>query len=108
MTFGNSRTAWTGLAITMAAAALAFWLFDALPFQDLPVHAGILAMRQRYAASAFEQRYYEVGSSLGPYSLFLWVGNAFGAVLGPLRATRLLGTLPVLGTPLALILARRL
>jgi hypothetical protein len=103
----EGRVVWIALGITMLAGALVFWLFEALPFQDLPAHAGILAMRHRYAESAFEQRYYKLGSSIGPYSLFLWLGELFDAGLGPLGATRALGTLPVLTTPLALLFARR-
>jgi hypothetical protein len=91
----------------MALGVLAFWAFDALPFQDLPAHAGILAIRERYAASAFDQHYYKLGPILGPYALFLGLGDVLAHVLRPLGAVRALATLPVLATPLALLFARR-
>jgi hypothetical protein len=101
------RLAWFGLAAAMLLGALVFWAFDALPFQDLPAHAGLIAMRQRYAESAFEQRYFKLGSLVGPYSVFLWLGALLDRLVGPLAAVRVLGTLPVLATPLALLYARR-
>jgi len=91
----------------MTAGVLVFWLFDALPFQDLPAHAGLIAMRHAYAGSAFEQRYYKLGSFLGPYSIFLALGELFDRALGPLGAVRALGSFPVLATPAALLFARR-
>jgi hypothetical protein len=91
----------------MAAGSLTFWLFDALPFQDLPAHAGLIAIRHRFAESAFDQRYYKLGSIIGPYAVFLELGALLRHVVGPLRAVRVLGTLPVLATPLALLFGRR-
>jgi hypothetical protein len=91
----------------MALGVAVFWAYGALPFQDLSAHAGLVAMRHRYAESAFEQRFYAKGSLVGPYSLFLGLGEFFERAVGPLRAARALGTLPVLATPLALLYARR-
>jgi hypothetical protein len=90
----------------MVAGALVFWLFDALPFQDLPAHAGILALRRRFGASPFEQRYFVVAPHLGPYTLFRFLGDALVAPLGPVGAMRAIATLPMLATPLALLWAR--
>jgi len=95
------------LVVVTLAAASAFWLFDALPFQDLPAHAGILAMRQRFAESAFEQRYYKLGTEVGPYAVFLVLGDLFARLVGPTGAVRALATMPVLATPAALLYARR-
>ncbi len=102
-----ARAAWVGLGAVGLVAALVFWAFDALPFQDLPAHAGLIAMRHRYAESAFEQRFYVLAPHIGPYSLFRFLGETFTRVIGPVAAVRMLGTLPVVATPLALLFARR-
>lgn len=102
-----SRLAWALLGVVGLAAVLVFWSFDALPFQDLPAHAGLIALRHRYADSPFEQRFYVLAPHIGPYSLFRFLGEAFSRVVGPLGAVRALGTLPVIATPLALLFARR-
>jgi hypothetical protein len=88
------------------AAALVFWLFDALPFQDLPAHAGLIAMRHRFAGSPFEQRFFVLAPHLGPYSLFRSLGDLLVAPLGPLGAIRAIATLPVVATPFAVLWAR--
>ncbi|MBX3260842.1 MAG: hypothetical protein KIS78_09180 [Labilithrix sp.] len=96
-----------GLGAVMIAAVSVFWVFDALPFQDLPAHAGLIAMRHRFETSAFEQRFYVLAPHIGPYSLFRFLGEAFVRVSSPIDAVRALGTLPVLATPLAMLFARR-
>jgi hypothetical protein len=98
---------WVGLGLLGVASALVFWLFEALPFQDLPAHAGLISMRHRFAESAFEQRYFVLAPHLGPYSLFRFVGEELVQLVGPLSTVRLLGTLPMLATPMALLFARR-
>ena len=99
--------AWAGLGVVMGAAVLVFWSFDALPFQDLPAHAGLIAMRHRFSTSGFEQRFFVLAPHIGPYSLFRFLGEGFVRVVGPIGAVRALGTLPVVATPLAMIFARR-
>ncbi|MBX3206467.1 MAG: hypothetical protein KF764_15440 [Labilithrix sp.] len=96
-----------GLGAVMLVAVSVFWVFDALPFQDLPAHAGLIAMRHRFETSAFEQRFYVLAPHIGPYSLFRFLGEAFVRVIGPVDAVRALGTLPVVATPLAMLFARR-
>ena len=96
-----------GLGAVMIVAASVFWVFDALPFQDLPAHAGLIAMRHRFETSAFEQRFYVLAPHIGPYSLFRFLGEVFVRLSGPIDAVRALGTLPVLATPLAMLFARR-
>ncbi|MDP9152255.1 MAG: hypothetical protein M3O36_20210, partial [Myxococcota bacterium] len=66
----RSKLAWRRLALgtVTVAAALVFWVFDALPFQDLPAHAGFIALRHRYLASAFDRRFFVLAPHLGPYS----------------------------------------
>ena len=101
------RAAWLGLGALTIAAVLVFWVFDALPFQDLPAHAGLIALRHRYRASPFEQRFFIVAPHLGPYSLFRFLGEVLVVPLGPIGAIRAIATLPVVATPLALLWARR-
>lgn len=96
-----------GLAAVMLVATSVFWAFEALPFQDLPAHAGLIAMRHRFETSAFEQQFYVLAPHIGPYSLFRFLGEAFVRVIGPVGAVRALGTLPVIATPLAMLFARR-
>jgi hypothetical protein len=97
---------WLGLAAMGIAAALVFWLFDALPFQDLPAHAGLIALRHRLSSSPFEQRFFVFAPHIGPYSLFRFLGETLLERLGPVGAVRALATLPVIVTPLALLWAR--
>jgi hypothetical protein len=97
---------WLGLGAAGLAGTLVFWLFDALPFQDLPAHAGLIAMRHRFGASAFEQRFFVLAPHIGPYSLFRFLGELFVRVIGPVGAVRAIATLPVLATPLALLYGR--
>lgn len=103
----RTRAAWIGLGAVGLVAVLVFWVFDALPFQDLPAHAGLIALRHRFAQSAFEQRFFVLAPHIGPYSLFRFLGEGFVRVIGPLGAVRALATLPVIATPLALLFARR-
>jgi hypothetical protein len=98
---------WLLAGALTTAAVLVFWLFDALPFQDLPAHAGLIALRHRFDASAFEQRYFVVAPHLGPYSLFRFLGDVLVVPLGPVGAIRAIATLPTVATPLALLWARR-
>ena len=102
----RERLAWIGLAVLGALSIAVFWAFDALPFQDLPAHAGLIEMRHRFAQSPFEQRFYVLAPHIGPYSLFRFFGEAFVRVMGPLNAVRAIATLPVIATPLALLFGR--
>lgn len=98
---------WKALGLLIFAGTLAFWAFDALPFMDLPAHAGLIALRHRFATSPFEQRYYIFEPHIGPYSVFRELAEIFTRVIGPLGAVRLLATLPVVATPFAVAYARR-
>jgi hypothetical protein len=73
---------------------------------DLPAHAGLIALRHRYAGSPFDQAYFLVVPHLGPYSVFRSLGEALAVHLGPLGAVRVLAFLPALLTPLAVAWAR--
>jgi hypothetical protein len=81
-----SLAPWLGAGALMFAGTLVFWLFDSLPFQDLPAHAGIIALRHRFGSSPFEQHYFVVAPHLGPYSLFRFLGDLFVVPLGPVGA----------------------
>ncbi|MGH7272500.1 MAG: hypothetical protein ACREJ3_18890, partial [Polyangiaceae bacterium] len=102
-----SGASWVGFFFLMVAGALVFWVFDALPFQDLPAHAGLIALRHRAGSSPFEHRFFVVAPHIGPYSLFRFLGRIFYAPLGAVGAVRALETLPWIATPLALVWARR-
>lgn len=103
----GQRGQWLGLGAVGLLALLVFWAFDALPFQDLPAHAGLIALRHRFATSAFDQRYFVLAPHIGPYSLFRFLGETFMRATSAVTAVRLLGTLPVIATPLAMLFARR-
>src|SRR5215475_7277121 len=97
---------WLGLGALTVLATLVFWAFDALPFQDLPAHAGLIALRHRFSESlgdAYESRFYVFAPHVGPYSVFRFLGEAFVRVLGPIGAVRAIATLPVIATPIALL-----
>jgi hypothetical protein len=98
---------WMRVGALTLAAVLVFWLFDSLPFQDLPAHAGLIALRHRFGASPFEQHFFVLAPHLGPYSLFRFLGDVLVVPLGPLGAIRAIATLPMVATPLALLWARR-
>jgi hypothetical protein len=102
----NAALPWVGLGAAGLCATLVFWVFDALPFQDLPAHAGLIAMRHRFGASPFEQRFFVLAPHIGPYSLFRFLGEIFVRAVGPVGAVRAIATLPVIATPLALLYGR--
>ncbi len=107
----NARERWItrssiGLVAVVAAGVLVFFAFDALPFMDLPAHAGLMALRHRIADSPFEQSLYVVAPHVGPYSLFRGIGELLLHVTTPLGAVRVLGTLPIVATPAAMLFAR--
>jgi hypothetical protein len=98
---------WVAFGVALAAAVAVFCAFDALPFMDLPAHAGLIALRHRFAASPFEQQFYVLDPHLGPYSLFRALGDAFAYVVGPVGAVRALAALSIVALPLAIVDARR-
>jgi hypothetical protein len=103
----SGRALWIGLGAVGLAAVLVFWLFDALAFQDLPAHAGLIAMRHRFAGSPFEQRFFVLSPHIGPYTLFRFLGEGLVGIVGPTGAVRVIATLPVVATPAAMLFARR-
>lgn len=102
----RARLGWIGLAVIGLMSVLVFWLFEALPFQDLPAHAGLIELRHRFATSPWEQRFYVLAPHVGPYSLFRFLGEMLVRVMGPLGAVRAIATLPIIATPLALLFGR--
>jgi hypothetical protein len=102
----KAALAWGGVGLVATAGILVFWLFDAIPFQDLPAHAGLIAMRHRFAHSTFERQFFVLAPQVGPYSLFRTLGEIFVGPLGPVGAVRLLATLPMVASPVALVWAR--
>jgi hypothetical protein len=104
---GASGWAWGALGIAAVAAASVFFAFDAVPFMDLPAHAGLFALRGRFAMSPFEQELYVLAPHLGGYSMFRFLGGALTPLCGPLTAARALEALGVVALPLAILDARR-
>ena len=103
----STRAAWVGLGAVGLLGVLVFWVFEALPFQDLPAHAGLIAMRHRFTDGSFESRFFVLAPHIGPYSLFRFLGEVFVRAIGPLGAVRVLATLPIIATPLVMLHARR-
>ncbi len=97
---------WWLLGVSTLAGALLFWCYGALPFMDLPAHAGLIALRHRFASSPFEQRYFIYDPHVGPYTVFRELGDLFTRFIGPVGAVRLLATLPVVATPAAIAFSR--
>src|ERR1700736_1368167 len=85
-----STTSSAALAIAAVGAIAVFWAFDALPFMDLPAHAGLIALRQRFASAPFAQQLYVLAPHVGAYSLFRFLGDVFARVVGPVGAVRML------------------
>ncbi len=98
---------WVAFGVALTAAVAVFCTFDALPFMDLPAHAGLIALRHRFASSPFEQQFYVLDPHLGPYSLFRALGDAFAMVVGPVGAVRALAALSIVALPVAIVDARR-
>jgi hypothetical protein len=84
---------WLGVGVLMIAGAFFFCGFDSLPFQDLPAHAGLIALRHHFAEWPIEQRYFVLAAHLGPYSLFRFLGELFLMPFGPVGAVRVMATL---------------
>ena len=101
------RFSWVLLGVSLLVACSSVCLPHWLPFQDLPAHAGHLAVRERLASSPFEQQYLLESAKLGPYSLFRGLGHALSPLLGPLGAIRGAAILPMLLTPLSALWLRR-
>jgi hypothetical protein len=97
---------WAFFALLQIAAVAVFFSFDALPFQDLPAHAGLIALRDRLSDAPLEQRYWVVAPHLGGYSLFRGLGHALAAIGGAGFAVRVIGALPVVLMPASLVFAR--
>ena len=68
----STRAAWIGLGAVGLLGVLVFWVFEALPFQDLPAHAGLIAMRHRFTDGSFESRFFVLAPHIGPYSRDPW------------------------------------
>jgi hypothetical protein len=103
----ETRVLWSLLAMLWLGGVLVFWFFEALPFQDLPAHAGLIALRSRYAQSLIDQQNFVLAAHVGPYTLFRVIGEVTAAFLGPLGAVRVLATLPALTLPAAMLFARK-
>ncbi len=96
---------WAIFCALEACAVTIFWAFDALPFMDLPAHAGIFALQNRFDPAGFEGRFFVFAPHLGPYSLFRELGRLCTSLFGALAAVRILATLPVILIPLATLYA---
>lgn len=105
---GDSKAAYAGLGCAVAVAVAIYWVWPALPFQDLPGHAGLVALRARIATTPFDQEYFVHAPRLGPYTVFRALGEFFSKGLGPIGAVRMLATLPVIALPLSVLASRRL
>jgi len=103
----GNRLQWAGLFLCFALIPAFFFAFEAMPFQDLPAHAGLIALRHRYANSAFDHEFLVLAPHIGPYSLFRFLGEHLMRVVGPLGAVRVLAMLPLFATPAALLYMRR-
>lgn len=72
-----TRASVLAFATVLAMAVSVFVAFDALPFQDLPAHAGLIALRERIVAASAERAHYVYAPHVGPYSLsFRFLGGA--------------------------------
>jgi len=103
---GADVVRWSWLVLLEAAALCVFFCFDALPFQDLPAHAGLIALRDRLPDSPFEQRYWVLAPHLGGYSLFRALGHVLAKLGGAEVAVRIIAALPIVLMPASLIFAR--
>jgi hypothetical protein len=97
---------WASFVLLQLAAVAVFFAFDALPFQDLPAHAGLIALRDRLSDASLEHRYWVLAPHLGGYSLFRGLGHALATMGGAGLAVRVIGALPVVLMPAALVFAR--
>lgn len=98
---------WLAFAVLEVCALAVFWGFDALPFMDLPAHAGVIALRTAYPGSDFLRQYFVLDPHLGGYSAFRFLGDHLAEWVGPMAAIRTLASLPVLALPVAVLYARK-
>jgi hypothetical protein len=90
------------LVLVYSALIAALWAFPYLPQQDLPAHAGLMALRHRFPTSPLLQQYFLVHESLGSYAVFRAIGEWTYSTLGPIGCVRLFASVPFVATPLAL------
>jgi hypothetical protein len=95
------------LAAAGGALAVAVLALPYVPYQDVLGHAGLLALRQRWAGAPEIAGLYEVDVRLGPYSLFRGLSGLLAGLLGAERAVRLVLVLAVASAPAAVAVARR-
>ena len=96
-----------GLLVVLGlVVAGGFMLFPLLPHQDLPAHAGLLAVRQRLESSALLGQHFQQGALLGPYTSFLALAQLLGAGFGADVGMRMLAAIATLALPAALLVAR--
>ncbi len=98
---------WLLFAALEVCAIAVFWAFDALPFMDLPAHAGAIALRNAYSTSDFLRQYFVLDPHLGGYSAFRFLGDHLAKWIGPMDAIRTLASLPVVILPAAALYARK-
>ena len=98
---------WFIFALLELAAIAFFWCFDALPFMDFALHAGVMALRLRYSHSGFEQQFFVLTGNIAGYPLFRFLGDVLAGWIGPVAAMRAISTVPVIALPLAMLHARR-
>jgi hypothetical protein len=103
----SNRWLWASLALAGMFAVAVFFAFDALPFMDLPAHAGLFALRREIASSVFEQKFYVLAPHVGSYFLFRLAGEILSRAFGPSIAIRLLAAGALVALPLALLDARQ-
>jgi hypothetical protein len=103
----GSIAPWLALLVLEVSAVSIFWLFGALPFMDLPAHAGIAALRLRYSQSAFEQQFYVLTHDIAGYPLFRLSVDGLAKLFGPLNSVRIFASIPAVAMPLALLYGRR-
>ncbi len=104
---GVTLLPWLAFVVLEGAALSVFWAFDALPFMDLPAHAGTIALRAFYPRSEYLQQYFFVTPHLGAYSLFRFIGDGLAHWIGPVGAVRTLASLPAVAVPAAVLYARQ-
>ncbi len=91
------------LLAVVAATALPLWLTRYLPIEDLPQHVAAIRVLHSYADPAFSlQRYFELDLFRTQYLAYYFAAHLLSFLVDVELANRLVFTLCVVGTPLAL------
>ena len=105
--YSDTRWVYIGLALMIILGLVPIWLFDYFPSQDGPVHLNSVGVLNDYGSNALYQRFYTEQWQLTANQAFFALYAGLGKFLPLEIVQKLLLSLYVVTTPLALLMALR-